>query len=228
MEKLTVVTGVGVPLRRSNVDTDQIIPAVFLKRVTKSGFDDALFYAWRRDSEFVLNQEPYKNGKILVAGPDFGIGSSREHAVWALHDYGFRVVIAPRFADIFYGNTAKNGVLAAIMPMESIELLWKLLEEEPGREMTVDLGERTVTCGDVTLPFEVNDYTRWRLMNGYDDIDLTLQHEDDIKAYEKMRAERFPFKPKTLPAKHLPEESIAPARELEYQWTGPLADRGII
>ena len=226
MEKLTVVTGVGVPLRRSNVDTDQIIPAVFLKRVTKSGFDDALFYAWRRDPEFVLNQEPYRNGKILVAGPDFGIGSSREHAVWALHDYGFRVVIAPRFADIFYGNTAKNGVLAAIMPMESIELLWKLLEEEPGREMTVDLGERTVTCGDVTLPFEVGDYVRWRLMNGYDDIDLTLRHEDDIVAYEKMRAEKFPFKPTTLPARHLPEEPVASAREPESDnWPGPLADR---
>ncbi|MBW3089105.1 3-isopropylmalate dehydratase small subunit [Bifidobacterium sp. 82T24] len=225
MEKLTVVTGVGVPLRRSNVDTDQIIPAVFLKRVTKSGFDDALFYAWRRDPEFVLNKDAYRNGKILVAGPDFGIGSSREHAVWALHDYGFRVVIAPRFADIFYGNTAKNGVLAAIMPMESIELLWKLLEEEPGREMTVDLGERTVTCGDVTLPFEVGDYVRWRLMNGYDDIDLTLHHEDDIIAYEKMRAEKFPFKPTTLPARHLPEEPIASAREPEYDWTGPLADR---
>ena len=133
MEKLTTLTGVAVPLRRSNVDTDQIIPAVFLKRVKKSGFDDALFYAWRRDPEFVLNKPEYKQGKILVAGPDFGIGSSREHAVWALHDYGFRVVISSRFADIFYGNTAKNSVLAAIMPQESIELLWKLLDEEPGR-----------------------------------------------------------------------------------------------
>ena len=149
MEKLTALTGVAVPLRRSNVDTDQIIPAVFLKRVQKSGFDDALFYAWRRDPEFVLNQPEYKKGKILVAGPDFGIGSSREHAVWALHDYGFRVVISSRFADIFYGNTAKNGVLAAIMPQESVELLWKLLDEEPGREMTVSLEDRTVTCGDV-------------------------------------------------------------------------------
>ena len=152
-----------------------------------------------------------------------------EHAVWALHDYGFRVVIAPSFADIFYGNTAKNGVLAAIMPQESIELLWKLLDEEPGREMTVSLEDRTVTCGDVTLPFEVNDYTRWRLMNGYDDIDLTLQHEDDIIAYEKMRAEKFPFKPKTLPVKREPEQPIASAREGEYpDWQGPLADRGII
>ena len=182
MEKLTTLTGVGVPLRRSNVDTDQIIPAVFLKRVTKSGFDDALFYAWRRDPNFVLN-----------------------------------------------GNTAKNGVLAAIMPQESVELLWKLLEEEPGREMTVSLETRTVTCGDVTLPFEVNDYVRWRLMNGYDDIDLTLQHEDDIAAYEKMRAEKFPFKPKTIPAKHWAEERIESAREPEdADWTGPLADRGII
>ena len=149
--------------------------------------------------------------------------------MWALHDYGFRVVIAPSFADIFYGNTAKNGVLAAIMPQESVELLWKLLEEEPGREMTVSLETRTVTCGDVTLPFEVNDYVRWRLMNGYDDIDLTLQHEDDIAAYEKMRAEKFPFKPKTIPAKHWPEEKIESAREPEDDsWTGPLADRGII
>ena len=210
MEKLTTLTGVAVPLRRSNVDTDQIIPAVFLKRVQKSGFDDALFYAWRRDPEFVLNQPEYKRGKILVAGPDFGIGSSREHAVWALHDYGFRVV-------------------AAIMPQESVELLWKLLDEEPGRDMTVSLEDRTVTCGDVTLPFEVNDYTRWRLMNGYDDIDLTLQYEDDIVTYEKMRAEKFPFKPKTLPAKREPEQLIASAREGEYpDWQGPLADRGII
>ncbi|KFI73592.1 3-isopropylmalate dehydratase small subunit [Bifidobacterium minimum] len=226
MEKLTVVTGVGVPLRRSNVDTDQIIPAVFLKRVTKSGFEDALFYAWRRNPEFILNRPEYSGARVLVAGPDFGIGSSREHAVWALHDYGFRVVISPRFADIFYGNTAKNGVLAAIMPQESVELLWKILEEEPGRSMTVDLGSRTVTCGDVTLPFEVNDYTRWRLMNGYDDIDLTLRHEDDIAAYERMRAERFPFKPTTLPARHLPEEEVSSARSpRDTSWDGPLSER---
>ncbi|WP_390133679.1 3-isopropylmalate dehydratase small subunit [Bifidobacterium apicola] len=228
MEPLSVVTGVGVPLRRSNVDTDQIIPAVFLKRVKKTGFEDALFYAWRRDPNFVLNRPEYSGARILVAGPDFGIGSSREHAVWALRDYGFRVVIAPRFADIFYGNTAKNGVLAAIMPQESVELLWKLLEEDPGTEMTVDLGARTVTCTDVTLPFQVDDYVRWRLMNGYDDIDLTLQHEDDIRAYERMRAERFPFKPRTLPAQHLAEEPVTPAREGQIDWPGPLADRGII
>ena len=228
MEPLSVVTGVGVPLRRSNVDTDQIIPAVFLKRVKKTGFEDALFYAWRRDPNFVLNRPEYSGARILVAGPDFGIGSSREHAVWALRDYGFRVVIAPRFADIFYGNTAKNGVLAAVMPQESVELLWKLLEEDPGTEMTVDLGARTVTCADVTLPFQVDDYVRWRLMNGYDDIDLTLQHEDDIRAYERMRAERFPFKPRTLPAQHMPEEPVTSAREGQIDWPGPLADRGII
>lgn len=228
MEPLSVVTGVGVPLRRSNVDTDQIIPAVFLKRVQKTGFEDALFYAWRRDPNFILNRPEYSGARILVAGPDFGIGSSREHAVWALRDYGFRVVIAPRFADIFYGNTAKNGVLAAIMPQESMELLWKLLEEDPGAEMTVDLGARTVTCADVTLPFQVDDYVRWRLMNGYDDIDLTLQHEDDIRAYERMRAERFPFKPRTLPARHMPEEPVTSARESQIDWPGPLADRGII
>ena len=225
MEKFIVHTGVGVPLRKSNVDTDQIIPAVFLKRVKRTGFEDALFYAWRRNKDFILNQEAYRQGSVLVAGPDFGIGSSREHAVWALHDYGFKCVIAPRFADIFYGNTAKNGVLAAIMPQESVELLWKLLEEEPGREITVDLETRTVTCGDVTLPFEVDDYVRWRLMNGYDDIDLTLQHEDDIVAYEKMRAEKFPFKPSTLPAKHLPEEAVSSAREPDVDWAGPLSDR---
>ncbi|MCI1901233.1 MAG: 3-isopropylmalate dehydratase small subunit [Bifidobacteriaceae bacterium] len=225
MEKFTVHTGVGVPLRKSNVDTDQIIPAVFLKRVKRTGFEDALFYAWRRNKDFILNQDAYRNGSVLVAGPDFGIGSSREHAVWALHDYGFKCIIAPRFADIFYGNTAKNGVLAAIMPQESIELLWKLLEEEPGREITVDLEKRDVTCGDVTLPFEVDDYVRWRLMNGYDDIDLTLQHEDDIVAYEKMRAEKFPFKPKTIPAKHLPNEPVASEREPQVQWAGPLSDR---
>ncbi|KFI46022.1 3-isopropylmalate/(R)-2-methylmalate dehydratase small subunit [Bifidobacterium bohemicum] len=224
MEKLTVVNGVGVPLRRSSVDTDQIIPAVFLKRVTRTGFEDALFYSWRRDPNFVLNQPEYRDkGRILVTGPDFGIGSSREHAVWALKDYGFRVVICSRFADIFYGNTAKNGVLAAVMPQESVELLWKLLEQEPGREMTVDLVQRTVNCGDVTLPFEVNDYTRWRLMNGYDDIDLTLQHEDAIAAYEAKRAECFPFKPKTLPALHEPERPISSARPVGGgDWFGPM------
>lgn len=228
MEKLTVVTGRGVPLRRSDVDTDQIIPAVYLKRTSRTGFGDVLFRAWRRDPTFVLNQPAYQGARVLVAGPDFGIGSSREHAVWALHDYGFRVVISPRFADIFYGNTAKNGVLAAIMAQDQVEELWGLLEEEPGREVTVDLGARTVTCADRSLPFKVDDYVRWRLMNGYDDIDLTLRHEDDIEAYERMRGERFPFKPRTIPARHLPEEVVTPAREQEPAWEGPLADRGAI
>lgn len=226
MEKLTVVTSAAVPLRRSNVDTDQIIPAVFLKRVTKSGFEDALFYAWRRNPDFVLNKSEYSQAKILVAGPDFGTGSSREHAVWALRDYGFRVVIASRFADIFYGNTAKNGVLAAIMSQENVELLWKILEQEPGTELTVDLEKRTVSCDDLILPFEVNDYTRWRLMNGYDDIDLTLRYEDDIAAYEIKRQKLFPFKPTTLPAKHEPNQLIQSAHEAEdSQWLGPISDR---
>ena len=238
MEKFTTLTGVAAPLDAANVDTDQIIPKQFLLAVDRKGFGVHLFHERRylddaetiENPDFVLNKPEYAGkGQILVAGPEFGIGSSREHAVWALHDYGFRVVIAPSFADIFYGNTAKNGVLAAIMPQESVELLWKLLDEEPGRQMTVDLEQRTVTCGDVTLPFEVGDYVRWRLMNGYDDIDLTLQHEDDIAAYEKMRAEKFPFKPKTIPAKHWAEEPIQSAREPEESdWAGPLSDRGII
>ena len=238
MEKFTTLTGVAAPLDAANVDTDQIIPKQFLLAVDRKGFGVHLFHERRylddaetiENPDFVLNKPEYAGkGQILVAGPEFGIGSSREHAVWALHDYGFRVVIAPSFADIFYGNTAKNGVLAAIMPQESVELLWKLLDEEPGRQMTVDLEQRTVTCGDVTLPFEVGDYVRWRLMNGYDDIDLTLQHEDDIAAYEKMRAEKFPFKPKPIPAKHWAEEPIQSAREPEESdWAGPLSDRGII
>lgn len=226
MQPLTVVTGVGVPLRRSNVDTDQIIPAVFLKRVTKTGFEDALFYAWRRDPQFVLNRDPYRRGSILVAGPQFGIGSSREHAVWALRDYGFRVVVASSFADIFYGNTAKNGVLAAVVPQEQVERLWHALEREPGIEMTVDLPACTIACGELRVPFEVGEYTRWRLMHGYDDIDLTLRHEDDIAAYEAMRARRFPFKPTTLPSLHEPVERIESAREPQCEdWPGPVGGR---
>ena len=218
MEKLTTLTGVGVPLRRSNVDTDQIIPAVFLKRVTKSGFDDALFYAWRRDPNFVLNKPEYAGkGQILVAGPEFGIGSSREHAVWALHDYGFRVVIAPSFADIFYGNTAKNGVLAAIMPQESVELLWKLLEEEPGREMTVSLETRTVTCGDVTLPFEVNDYVRWRLMNGYDDIDRRCSTRTTSPPTKRCAPKSSPSSPRPSPPNTGPKKESSPPASLRTQ-----------
>lgn len=209
MEKFTTHTGVGVPLRRTNVDTDQIIPAVYLKRVTRTGFEDALFAAWRGDPTFVLNQDAYKTGSVLVAGADFGTGSSREHAVWALKDYGFRVVLAPRFADIFRGNSGKQGLVAGIVAQEDIEILWKILETKPGTEVTVDLEARTAHADDVTVPFQIDDYTRWRLMEGLDDIGLTLQHEDDIEAFE---AERAAWRPKTLPAKHLPSVPIEPAR----------------
>ncbi|MCL2090549.1 MAG: 3-isopropylmalate dehydratase small subunit [Micrococcales bacterium] len=209
MEKFAQHTGVGVPLRRSNVDTDQIIPAVYLKRVSRTGFEDALFAAWRGDPSFVINQPAYAGGTVLVAGPDFGTGSSREHAVWALHDYGFRVVISPRFADIFRGNAGKQGLLAAQVSYEDVELLWKVLETRPGTEVTVDLEARTVRCEDVVVPFSVDDYTRWRLMEGLDDIGLTLQHEAEITAFE---AQREPWRPVTLPAKHLPDQPIVSAR----------------
>jgi len=209
MDKFTQHTGVGVPLRRSNVDTDQIIPAVYLKRVTRTGFEDALFAAWRGDPDFVLNQPAYANGSVLVAGQDFGTGSSREHAVWALNDYGFRVVISARFADIFRGNAGKQGLLAAVVSQEDIELIWKILETRPGTEVTVDLVSRTVTCEDVVVPFQVDDYTRWRLLEGLDDIGLTLQHADEISAFE---ARREPWRPTTLPAKHLPPVEVEAAR----------------
>lgn len=209
MEKFTTHTGVGVPLRRGNVDTDQIIPAVYLKRVTRTGFEDALFAAWRGDETFVLNQPAYKSGSVLVAGPDFGTGSSREHAVWALKDYGFKAVFASRFADIFRGNSGKQGLLAAQVAQEDIELLWKVLETKPGTEITVDLESRTATADDVVVKFQVDDYTRWRLLEGLDDIGLTLQHEPEITAFE---ATRPAFKPKTLPAKHLPKVEIVAAR----------------
>ncbi|UFU07821.1 3-isopropylmalate dehydratase small subunit [Ruania halotolerans] len=209
MEKFTTHTGVGVPLRRGNVDTDQIIPAVYLKRVTRTGFEDALFAAWRGDPEFVLNKEAYASGSVLVAGPDFGTGSSREHAVWALKDYGFKAVLASRFADIFRGNSGKQGLLAAQLAQDDIEQIWKVLETEPGTEITVDLENRTVTCGAVVASFQVDEYTRWRLMEGLDDIGLTLNHEEDISAFETTRG---PWRPKTLPAKHLPAVQIEAAR----------------
>ncbi len=198
MEKFSTHTGVAAPLTRSNVDTDQIIPAVYLKRVTRTGFDDGLFARWRQDPDFVLNQEPFKNASVLVAGPDFATGSSREHAVWALMDYGFRVVLSSRFADIFKGNSSKAGLLAAVVEQSDIELIWKLIEQEPGVEMTVDLVNRTATLGTHTFNIEVDDYTRWRLMEGLDDIGLTLRDEDAIADFEAQRAS---FKPKTLPAK---------------------------
>lgn len=212
MEKFSQHTGVGVPLRRSNVDTDQIIPAVYLKRVTRTGFEDALFAAWRGDPAFVLNSEAYRTGSVLVAGPDFGTGSSREHAVWALKDYGFRVVVSARFADIFRGNAGKQGLLAAQVAQEDVELIWKVLETRPGTEVTVDLAARTVTCDDIVVPFQVDDYTRWRLMEGLDDIGLTLQHEGEITEFEQTRDS---WRPKTLPAKHLPPVTIEAARLVE-------------
>ncbi|MEY4735266.1 MAG: hypothetical protein RL428_601 [Actinomycetota bacterium] len=196
MEKFISHTGTGVPLRRSNVDTDQIIPAVYLKRVTRSGFEDGLFSAWRNDPEFVLNQEAFKKGTVLVAGPDFGTGSSREHAVWALQNYGFKAVISSRFADIFRGNSLKGGLLTVIISQDEVEKLWAKIEAEPETAITVDLESRTVSYGDVTLAFELDDYTRWRLMEGLDDIGLTLAQEASIDAFE---AKRTPLKPTTLP-----------------------------
>lgn len=195
MEKFSIHTGAGVPLRHSNVDTDQIIPAQYLKRVIRTGFEDGLFSGWRSDPDFVLNQDGYREGSVLVAGPDFGTGSSREHAVWALMDYGFRVVFSSRFADIFRGNAGKAGLLAAQMSQDDIETLWKLLEQTPGLELSVDLNERLVTAGGVTLPFDVDDYTRWRLLEGLDDIGLTLRQEEAIASFE---AQRPAFKPATL------------------------------
>ena len=197
MEAFTTHTGVGVPLRRSNVDTDQIIPAEFLKRVTRSGFEDGLFAAWRKDDTFVLNDHSYAAGSVLVAGPDFGTGSSREHAVWALMDYGFRVVISCRFADIFRGNSGKQGLLTAQCSQDDVELLWKYLENHPGASVTVDLESRTVTAGEIVAGFEIDDYTRWRLLEGLDDISLTLRHEADITQFETARPS---WVPTTAPA----------------------------
>ena len=198
MEKFSTHRGVAAPLKQSNVDTDQIIPAVYLKRITKTGFDDALFAGWRKNPDFVLNRPEYANASVLVAGSDFGTGSSREHAVWALRDYGFKTVISSRFADIFRGNSGKQGLLAAQVDQSDVELLWKLMEEQPGIEVEVDLEARTVTCGVVAVPFQIDDYTRWRLMEGLDDIGLTLQRETDIEAYERDRPK---YKPTTLPAR---------------------------
>jgi 3-isopropylmalate/(R)-2-methylmalate dehydratase small subunit len=195
MEAFTVHTGRGVPLRRSNVDTDQIIPAVWLKQVSRTGFDKGLFSAWREDPGFVLNQPQYQGASILIAGPDFGTGSSREHAVWALQQYGFRVVIAPRFGDIFRNNSTKMGLLPVILPGETVEALQTRAEQDPSAEITVDLAAREVRSGDIVASFEIDDYTRWRLMEGLDDIGLTLRHAEDIDAFEKRRA---PWLPATL------------------------------
>ena len=196
MEKFISHTGTGVPLRRSNVDTDQIIPAVYLKRVTRSGFEDGLFSAWRNDPEFVLNQDAFKKGTVLVAGPDFGTGSSREHAVWALQNYGFKAVISSRFADIFRGNSLKGGLLTVIIPQDEVEKLWAAIETTPSTEITVDLDSRTVSYGSTKLSFDLDDYTRWRLMEGLDDIGLTLAQSESIDAFESKRST---LKPTTLP-----------------------------
>jgi 3-isopropylmalate/(R)-2-methylmalate dehydratase small subunit len=197
MEAFRTHTGIGVPLRRSNVDTDQIIPAVYLKRVTRTGFEDGLFAAWRNEPSFILNLPPFDKGSVLVAGPDFGTGSSREHAVWALMDYGFRVVISSRFADIFRGNSGKAGLLAAEVAQDDVELLWKLIEQQPGLEITVNLQDRTVTAGTVMLPFKIDDYTAWRLLEGLDDIGLTLRKQDEIADFEQRRPR---WKPRTVQA----------------------------
>jgi 3-isopropylmalate/(R)-2-methylmalate dehydratase small subunit len=199
MEKFEVFTGVGAPLRRSNVDTDQIIPAVYLKRITKTGFEDALFAAWRNDPEFVLNQDAYKHAEVLVAGPDFGTGSSREHAVWALRDYGFKCVLSSKFADIFRGNSGKQGLIAGEITDADTEKLWAALEANPGSSITINLVAQTATIGDLSVHFAIDEYTKWRLLEGLDDIGLTLRDEQAITDFE---AKRPSWMPKTLPAKH--------------------------
>jgi 3-isopropylmalate/(R)-2-methylmalate dehydratase small subunit len=197
MQKFSQVTGVAVPFRRSNVDTDQIIPAVYLKRVTKTGFEDALFAAWRQDPDFVLNRPEYQGARVLVAGADFGTGSSREHAVWALRDFGFDVVLSPRFGDIFRGNSGKQGLLAGQITEDDAEALWSAIEASPGMEATVDLVAKTVRVGNLTVSFEIDDYTRWRLLEGLDDIGLTLRDEARIAEFESQRES---WRPRTLPA----------------------------
>ena len=196
MEKFIKHTGNALPLRRSNVDTDQIIPAVYLKRITKSGFEDGLFAAWRNDPAFELNQPQYKSATVLVVGPDFGTGSSREHAVWALQNYGFKVVLSSRFADIFRGNSQKMGLLTVILPQDEIEKIWKKVESAPDTKITVDLETKTVSYDATSISFAIDDYTRWRLMEGLDDIGLTFTKIDEVTKFEE---KRLSFKPKTLP-----------------------------
>jgi len=198
MEAFTTHTGRAVPLRRSNVDTDQIIPAHWLKKVTRDGFEDGLFEAWRKDPEFVLNRSEYAGATVLVAGPDFGTGSSREHAVWALQNYGFKAVVSSRFADIFRGNSLKGGLLTLMLSQSDVELLWERSEVDPTTEITVDLVDRQVRCGDFTASFDIDDYSRWRLLEGLDDIGLTMRHTRDIDNFEKSRPTWLPV---TLPAR---------------------------
>ena len=198
MERISVFSGVAAPLKRSNVDTDQIIPAVYLKRITKTGFEDGLFANWRQDPDFVLNQEPFTQAQILIAGSDFGTGSSREHAVWALKDFGFKAVFSSKFADIFRGNSGKQGLVTGVISDADTEMLWSAIDANPGLELTVDLPAQELRMGDTVVSFEIDEYTKWRLMEGLDDIGITLQSEEAIAAYE---ARRESWKPKTLPAK---------------------------
>lgn len=198
MEAFITHTGIGVPLRRSDVDTDQIIPAVYLKRITRTGFEDGLFSAWRNDPDFVLNKEPYSRGTVLIPGPNFGTGSSREHAVWALQNYGFKVIIGSRFGDIFRSNSGKAGLLVAVVAPDVVEELWESVENHPENLVTADLEKRTITVGEKSYPFEIDDHSRHRLLNGLDDISSTLQHAEDIDTYE---ATRLSFKPRTLPVR---------------------------
>lgn len=198
MDKFETHTGIAVPFKRSNVDTDQIIPAVFLKRVTKTGFDDALFHGWRQEPDFILNQPVYQGASVLIAGADFGTGSSREHAVWALRDFGFKVVLSPRFADIFRGNSGKQGLLTGVVEQPDIDKLWAALDASPGIAVTVDLVAKTASVGSLSVPFEIDDYTRWRLIEGLDDIALTLRDEESISRFEERREA---WRPKTLPAR---------------------------
>src|ERR1700758_371633 len=218
MDAFHTHTGIGVPLRRSNVDTDQIIPAVYLKRVTRTGFEDGLFAAWRNDENFILNHAPFRAGSVLVAGPDFGTGSSREHAVWALMDYGFRVVLSSRFADIFRGNAGKAGLLAAELAQDDVELLWKLIEQHPGLEITVNLQDRNIVAGTVMVPFTIDDYTAWRLLEGLDDIGLTLRKLGEIESYEAARPR---WKPRPLPTGR--KGPASRNRRLSTRFSGPAA-----
>ena len=198
MEKIEKFSGVAVPLKRSNVDTDQIIPAVYLKRITKTGFEDALFASWKAEPDFVLNQPEFANGEVLIAGPDFGTGSSREHAVWALRDWGFKAVFSAKFADIFRGNSGKQGFITGVITEDETKALWDLIDAQPGIEATVDLPNQTLSLGEMTISFEIDPYTKWRLMEGLDDIGLTLRDEPAITAFESKRES---WRPKTLPAK---------------------------
>lgn len=203
MEKISTVTGIAMPLERSNVDTDQIIPAVFLRRVTRTGYDDALFYAWRQDPDFVLNKPEFAGARILITGADFGIGSSREHAVWALRDYGFDVVLSPRFGDIFRGNAGKQGLVTGTISETDLQKIFEAIAARPGIEATIDLVAKTASIGDLTVAFDIDDYTRWRLLEGLDDIGLTLRNESQITEFE---ATRESWRPKTLPIQHVAGE----------------------